>query len=276
MKKHSTKELKEIARKIRVETVKSLYTAQSGHPGSSLSIVEIITTLYFGGVLKYNPQNPNWEERDYFLLSNGHAVPGLYACLALAGFYPVDKLGGLRKIGTPLHGHPKRGTFPGIEISSGSLGQGLSVGIGMTLGLRIKNKKNKVLVMMSDGEQEEGSTWEAIMFAPKHQLNNLIAIIDKNGNQINGPTKVIMPALDPLADKYKAFNWEVVEIDGHDFPQILSAFRQADKAKGPFAIISHSVTGKGVSFMEGDYHWHHGKLSDDLFAQAMKDLKEVG
>jgi transketolase len=266
--------LKEIARRIRIETVKSLYAAQSGHPGSSLSIVDVLTALYFGGILKHDPQNPSWEERDYFLLSNGHAVPALYACLAVAGYYPVEKLEGLRRLGTGLEGHPKRGTFPGIEVSSGSLGQGLSVGVGIALGLKLLNKKNRVFVMMSDGEQQEGSTWEAVMFAPKHQLNNLIAIIDKNGNQINGPTKVIMPALDPLADKYRAFHWETVEIDGHNMSQILQAFRQGLSAEKPFVIISHSITGKGISFMEGDYHWHHGVLTESLFRKAMADLGE--
>lgn len=270
----SIEELQETARRIRVETVKSLYLAQSGHPGSSLSIVDVITALYFGGVLRYDPTNPEWEERDYFLLSNGHAVPGLYACLALAGFYPVEKLDGLRQIGTPMHGHAKRGTFPGIEISSGSLGQGLSVGIGIALGLVLQNRPNRVFVMMSDGDQQEGSTWEAVMFAPKHKFSNLVAIIDKNGNQINGPTNVIMPTLDPLADKYRAFHWQVLEIDGHDMAQILAAFELAIAAQGPVAIISHSVTGKGVSFMEGDYHWHHGVITDTLFSKAMQDLNE--
>ncbi|MEM4203795.1 MAG: transketolase [Candidatus Methanomethylicaceae archaeon] len=267
--------LQEIARRIRVETIKALHIAKSGHPGSSLSVVEILTVLYFGGVLKYNPINPEWEERDYFILSNGHAVPSLYACLALAGFYPVEKLSGLRQIGTPLEGHAKRGTFPGIEVSSGSLGQGLSVGIGIALGLKMQNRKNRVFVMMSDGEQEEGSTWEAIMFAPKHRLNNLIAIIDKNGNQINGPTHVIMPALDPLADKYRAFHWETVEIDGHNISQIFWALERSRSAQGPFAIIAHTITGRGVSYMEGDYHWHHGVITDDLFLRAMHDLGEV-
>lgn len=271
----SITKLKETARRIRCETVKSLRVAQSGHPGSSLSIADVLTALYFGGYLRHDPVNPNWEERDYFLLSNGHAVPGLYACLALAGFYPVEKLDGLRKLGTPMHGHAKRGTFPGIEISSGSLGQGLSMGIGIALGLKLQNKPNRVFVMMSDGEQQEGSTWEAIMFAPKHKLDNLIAIVDKNGNQINGPTHVIMPGLDPLAAKYQAFHWETAEIDGHDMSQILSALDQAVAANGPFVIISHTVTGKGVSFMEGDYHWHHGVITDELFIKAMRDLGEV-
>jgi len=269
----SSQQLGQTAKQIRRSTAKLLYQAQSGHPGSSFSIIDILTALYFANILKYNPKNPQWTGRDYFLLSNGHAAPGFYATLSHAGYYPLKKLKGLRQINTPLHGHPKRNTFPGVEMSSGSLGQGLSVGIGIALGLKMKNKKNQVYVMMSDGEQQEGSTWEALMFAPKHKLDNLIAIVDKNDNQINGPTAEIMPAMDPLAEKYKAFHWQTIEIDGHNFTQILKAFNQAQKAKGPFMIISHTVTGKGISFMEGDYHWHHGVLTDELYQQALKDLQ---
>lgn len=267
-------ELQEMARKVRVEMIKSFRIAKSGHPGSSLSIADVIAALYFGDVMKYDAKNPNWDERDYFLLSNGHAVPGLYACLALAGFYPVEKLDGLRMMGTLMEGHPKRGTFPGIETSAGSLGQGLSVGIGLALGFKLQNKPNRVFVMTSDGEQQEGSTWEAVMFAPKHKLDNLIVIIDKNGNQINGSTKDIMPGLDPLAEKYRAFHWETVEIDGHDMTQVMGALKQGLAASGPFAIIANTVTGKGISYMEADYHWHHGVVTDELFVKAMEDLGE--
>ena len=271
----SIERLQQAARRVRVETLKSFRIAKSGHPGSSLSIADVITALYFGGILKYDSKNPKWEERDYFILSNGHAVPGLYACLALAGFYPVEKLDGLRKFGTPMEGHPKRGTFPGIETSSGSLGQGLSVGIGIALGLKLQKKPNRVFVMTSDGEQQEGSTWEALMFGPKHELDNLVVIIDKNENQINGPTKEIMPGLDPLADKYRAFHWEVAEINGNDMTQVMQSLEQAVAASGPFAIISHTITGKGISFMENDYHWHHGVVDDELFLKAMNDLGET-
>jgi transketolase len=266
------RELEDIARKIRIETIKSLYAAQSGHPGSSLSIMDVLVALYFGGGLTHDPAKPDWEGRDYFLLSNGHAAPGLYACLAMAGYYPVEKLDGLRKIGTPLHGHPIRGTFPGVEISSGSLGMGLSIGIGIALGLKLKDKKNKVFVMMSDGEQEEGSTWEALMLAPKYKLDNLVAIVDDNESQINGPTREIMPTLDPLAEKYRAFHWEVVEIDGNNMGEVVGAFKQARKAKGPFIIISNTLIGKGVSYMEGDWRWHHGKISEEQYKIAMRDL----
>ncbi len=269
----SIAKLEATAKKIRRSLVKLFYQAQSGHPGSSFSIIDILVALYFGNLLKYNPKNPNWPGRDYFLLSNGHAVPGFYSTLAHAGYIPLNKLKGLRQYGTLLHGHPKRGTFPGIEISSGSLGQGLSIGIGIAIGLKMKKKTNKVIVMTSDGEQQEGSTWEAIMYAPKHKLNNLITIVDKNNNQINDSTSNIMPTMDTLTDKYQAFGWQTAEIDGHDFNQILKAFAKAKKSKGPFAIIANTVTGKGISFMEGDYHWHHGHVTKELYQQALKDLK---
>ena len=267
--------LQALARRARVETIKELYAAQSGHPGSSLSTMDVLIALYHGGFLKHDPRNPEWEERDYFILSNGHAVPGLYACLALAGYAPLEKLAELRRLGG-LEGHAKRGSFPGIEASSGSLGQGLSVGVGIALGLRRTNRSQRVFVMMSDGEQQEGSTWEAVMYAASQRLGNLVAIIDQNGNQINGPTHEIMPILDDLAPKYRAFGWEAIEIQGNDMDQVVAALERAtgERRDHPLAIISHTTTGKGVSFMEGDYHWHHGKLSDELFLKAMKDLGE--
>lgn len=268
-------ELTKIAREIRLKTIKLLFEASSGHPGSSLSMADILTALYFQPILKFDPKCPNWEGRDYFLLSVGHAVPVMYSTLTLAGYYPKAKLKGLRKFGTDLHGHAKRGTFPGIEISAGSLGQGLSVGVGLGLALNLDKKagnSSQVIVMMSDGEQEEGSTWEALMFASKHKLDNIIAVIDKNGSQINGPTSVVMPSLDPLGDKYKAFGWDVLEIDGHSFSQITKAFKEGYSSKKPFAIIAHTIMGKGVSFMEGDYKWHHGKLTEEQYKQALEDL----
>jgi transketolase len=271
---NNIQKLKEKARDIRVETVKSLYAGQSGHPGSALSIMEFLTAFYFGGFLKHNPEKPDWEGRDYFLLSNGHAVPGLYATLAMAGYYPVEKLDGLRRFGDPMHGHPKRGTFPGVEVSSGSLGMGLSIGIGIALGLKMKGMDNKVFVMMSDGEQEEGSTWEALMYAPNHKLDNIVAIVDDNESQINGYTKDIMPNLDPLAPKYRAFGWEVMEIDGNDMGEVIDALEKSKKADGPIIIISNTIIGKGVSFMEGKYEWHHGVLDKEQYKKAMEDLKK--
>lgn len=266
--------LKSKAAEIRIDTIKSLHNAQSGHPGSSLGIADILTVLYFGGVLEKRPDDPRWEGRDYFLLSNGHAVPGLYATLAHAGYYPVDKLvGGLRKFGSPMHGHPKRGTFPGVEISSGSLGQGLSIGIGIAIALKLKRMQNRVFVMMSDGEQEEGSTWEAIMYASKHKLDNIVAIIDKNGNQINGTTGKIMPGLDPLSEKYKAFHWNVLEVNGHDYEQLINGFKKAKEARKPFALIANTISGKGLAYKEGDYHWHSGKITDKIYTKAIANLE---
>lgn len=260
------------AQSLRRMAIDACYGAQSGHPGSALSTMDLLVTLYYGGHLQHDPASPAWEDRDYFILSNGHACPGWYAVLADRGYFGREELLNLRQINAGAQGHPHRGSLPGVEVSSGSLGQGLSVGIGLAYGLKLKQRSNKVYVMMSDGEQEEGSTWEAIMFAPKQQLNNLIAIIDKNQMQIDGRTKDVMPGLDSLADKYRAFNWEVIEIDGHDFAAIDLAFAQAQKAQGPVVIIATTVRGKGVSFMENSEHWHAGAIKDQEYEQAKKDL----
>lgn len=265
-------QLRQLAQKIRRLAIASLYKAQSGHPGSALSTMDILVALYFGGFLKYNPKKPSDPKRDYFLLSNGHACPGLYTILAEAGYFPAKKLETLRQLGSPLQGHPHRGSLPGIEISSGSLGQGLSVGLGLAYAHKINRKPNRVYVMMSDGEQEEGSTWEAVMLAGKLQLPNLIAIIDKNGMQIDGRTREVMPSLDPLAAKYQASGWHVIEIDGHKFKEISQALRRAQKSKKPVVIIAHTVRGRGVSFMENSDHWHAGAITTQQYQQAIKDL----
>lgn len=257
-------ELTELARRLRLEAVEMLYTAQSGHPGSALSTMDMLVALYFGGVL---------EKADHFLLSNGHACPGLYAVLAEAGYFPKKELRGLRQLGAGAQGHPHRGSLPGVEISSGSLGQGLSVGIGLAYAYKLQKKNRRIYVMMSDGEQEEGSTWEAVMLVPKLKLDNLIAIVDKNQFQIDGATADVMPGLDPLAEKYRAFNWEVFEADGHDMQAVLKALAEAKKLSGPTVIISHTVRGKGVSFMEGSTHWHAGAISDEQMKIARAELK---
>lgn len=268
----SVEELEKIAHQARIETLKELHIAQSGHPGSSLSCMDVLVALYFGEFLAHRPDDPNWADRDFFILSNGHAVPGLYAVLALAGYAPLAELNGLRKLDSRLEGHAKRGTFPGVEVSSGSLGQGLGVGLGIALGLQLQNRTNRTFVMMSDGEQQEGSTWEAVMYAGSRQVPGIVAIVDQNRNQINGPTHEIQPIMDELAPKYEAFGWESVEIDGNDMAQVAKALEAAIHAKHPYAIISHTVTGKGVAFMEGDFHWHHGIITDELFLQAMDGL----
>lgn len=249
-----------------------LYAAQSGHPGSALSTMDVLTTLFYAEHVRHDPSHPDAADRDVFLLSNGHACPALYAVLADRGYFPKEELQHLRQFGAGVQGHPHRGALPGIEISSGSLGQGLSVGIGLAYGMKLKEQPNTVYVMMSDGEQEEGSTWEAVMYAPKRKLDNLIAIIDKNEMQIDGATKDVMPGLDPLADKYRAFNWDVQEIDGHDFDAINTALINARDTSGPAVIIATTVRGKGVSYMEHSDHWHAGAISDEEFEQAKREL----
>jgi len=260
-----------VAKELRIKTIEALYDAGSGHPGSSMSVMDLLVTLYFGGILKFDAKKPKWEGRDIFILSNGHAVPALYAVLAKAGFFSEKELDGLRQFGKGAQGHPKRGSLPGIEISTGSLGQGLSVGIGMAYGFKIKKSKQKVYVIMSDGEQEEGSTWEAVMLAPKLGVN-IVAVIDKNKMQIDGATAQVMPNLDPLVEKYRAFGWNVQEIDGHNFGEIVEALHQTNN--GPSVIIANTIRGKGVSFMEGSPHWHAGKISEEQYRQAIKDISQ--
>lgn len=266
------KALTATAQQLRRAAIDMLFKAQSGHPGSALSTMDVLVALYFGGILQYDAQKPTSAERDYFILSNGHACPGWYTILAEAGYFPKEELDHLRQLNAAAQGHPHRGSLPGVEASTGSLGQGLSVGIGIAYAMKLQQKHNRVYVMMSDGEQEEGSTWEAIMFAPKQKLNNLIAIIDKNNMQIDGATEEVMPGLDPLADKYRAFNWHVQEIDGHNFQEIFAAVEQAQQADGPAVIIAHTIRGKGVSFMENSDHWHAGAITPEQYEQAKQDL----
>lgn len=259
----NVKELSQKARQLRLEAIDMLYQAQSGHPGSALSTMDALVALYFGGIL---------QPDDYFLLSNGHACPALYVVLAEAGYFPKKELQRLRQLGAGAQGHPHRGSLPGIKTSSGSLGQGLSVGIGLAYANVLKNKSSRIFVMMSDGEQEEGSTWEAIMLAPKLKLNNLVAIVDKNQFQIDGATKDVMPPLDPLAEKYQAFGWQVIKVDGHDLEALRLTFQEAKKSEGPVVIISQTIRGKGVSFMEGSTHWHAGAISKEQYEIAKREL----
>lgn len=267
------KHLEETARGLRKQVIEMLYEAQSGHPGSSLSGMDMLVTLFFDDLLKHDPEKPDMADRDYFILSNGHACPALYAVLAKRGYFLKDELKKLRQLGAGAQGHPHRGSLPGIEISSGSLGQGLSVGIGLALASRRrKQDKRTVYVMMSDGEQEEGSTWEAVMYAPKEKLDNLIALVDKNGMQIDGFTKKVMPTLDPLAAKYRAFGWHVQEIDGHNFKVIRKALVKAKQINKPAVIIAHTVRGKGVSYMENSEHWHAGAITREQYQVAMEEL----
>ena len=249
------KDLQMMANVVREDIISSLLAAKSGHSAGPLGMADVFTALYFN-VLKHNPKKPNWVERDRFILSNGHICPLLYAVMANSGYFPKKELFTLRKLGSRLQGHPHRSSLPGLETTSGPLGSGLSQAAGMALAFQRDNKSNLVWCSCGDGEQDEGNHWEAVMFAGKHKLHNLIVFTDRNYIQIDGNTEKVMP-LDPLDAKYKAFNWNVVTIDGNNMKQVLKTFQKARKNKGkPLMIIAKTVPGKGVKYMEGDYRWH--------------------
>jgi len=270
----SIKELKLMANTIRQDIIKSLTKAGSGHSAGSLGMADVFTALYFN-IMKHNPKKPLWNQRDFFVLSNGHICPGLYATLANAGYFRKKELLTLRKLGTRLQGHPHRSALPGLETTSGPLGSGLSQAAGMAYGLKMDRKSNKVFCLTSDGEHNEGNTWEGVLFAAKNKLDNLICMLDRNYIQIDGDTEEIMP-LDPIKDKYKAFNWHVIEIDGNDMKQILAALNKAKKNKRkPTMIIANNVPGKGVSYIEGDYHWHGKPPKPDEAEIALKQLEKT-
>ena len=268
----STAELKEMAKKLRRHVITMTATAGSGHPGGSLSAADIITALYFK-VLCYNPQNPQWSDRDRFILSKGHAAPILYAALAEAGYFPVAELATLRKLDSRLQGHTDRKFTPGVEMSAGSLGMGLSFAIGVALPARLDSKTYRTYVLLSDGECEEGETWEAALSAAHFKLDNLTAIVDYNGMQLSGWTRDIMN-LEPFTRKWQAFGWHTIDIDGHDFDQILSACRRAKKIKGkPTVIIARTIKGKGVSFMENNVAFHGKAPTWEEAERALKELE---
>ncbi len=247
------------AKHIRELILTSLAEAGSGHTGGSLDLVDVFTVLYFNH-LRHNPQNPLWAERDKVVLSIGHTAPVLYATLAAAGYFPEDEMLTLRKLGSRLQGHPSyEFRLPGVETCSGSLGQGLGVALGMALAAKMDGAPNRIFCIMGDGEQQEGSVWESAMAAAHHKLGNLCAIIDRNRLQIDGSTEKVM-AIDPLRDKWTAFGWNAIEIDGHDFGQIMMALEMADKEQDrPTVIIANTIMGKGVKSIENDYKWH-GKV----------------
>ena len=270
------KEKKEMLQKkatdIRVDIIEMLCEAGSGHSGGSLSIADIFAYLYFSGDLKLDPKNPLMKDRDRIVLSKGHACPVLYAALIEKGYIDRTNLKTLRKFGSILQGHPDMKKVPGIEMSTGSLGQGLSAGVGMALGLRLDNYPSNVFVIIGDGEVEEGQIWEAAMAAANYKLGNLIGILDKNGLQIDGFTKDIMNS-EPLADKWRAFGWEVFEINGHNFDEIEDAIKKAKEIKDrPVMIIAHTVKGKGVSFMENQCGWHGKAPSPEEKDKALSEL----
>lgn len=253
----STLQLERKAIDIREDIIKMLLEAKSGHSAGPLDLADIFASLYFK-VLAHDPKNPAWEPRDRVVLSCGHTAPVLYATLAEAGYFPKEELMTLRKLGTRLHGHPHNLALPGIETSSGPLAQGTSQAVGMALALAMDHRRNRVYLVMSDGEQQEGQTWEAVMFAGSRKLHNITAIIDRNNIQIDGFTEDVLP-LDDLAAKYRAFNWHVLEVDGHNHREIVDACLEAKAIyEKPTVIIAHTIPGKGVDFMEGDYKWHGG------------------
>ncbi len=267
----SVDELKRIANHIRVEIIKMIGTAGSGHPGGSLSAVELLVGLYFR-VLRHDPQNPAWPDRDRFILSKGHGCPVLYATYAEAGYIDPAVLSTLRKLGSPLQGHPDKRMLPILEASTGSLGQGLSIGIGMALAARMDKKAYHTFVMIGDGESQEGQIWEAAMFAGYHKLANLTAIVDYNKQQLDDFTAKIID-LEPLVEKWTSFGWNAVEIDGHDFNQVIPALEEARSAtRKPTVIIAHTVKGKGVSFMENNIKWHGVAPKPEEVAAALKEL----
>lgn len=267
-------ELKKTANKIRKGIVSAVHSAKAGHPGGSLSAADIFTYLYFEK-MKIDPANPRMEERDRFVLSKGHTAPGLYAALAYRGFFPVEDLATLRRLGSYLQGHPCMNHIPGVDMSSGSLGQGISAAAGMALAGKMDGKGYRVYTLLGDGELQEGQVWEAAMFAGHYKLDNLVVIVDNNGLQIDGPIEDVCSPY-PIDKKFEAFQFHVIHADAHDFDSLREAFREAENTREmPAAVIAHSIKGKGISFMEGDAGWH-GKAPDDMqYETAMAELEKI-
>ncbi|MGC4114680.1 MAG: transketolase [Myxococcales bacterium] len=265
--------LKELSKGFRVDIIEMLEKAGSGHPGGSLSVIDLVTALYFHQ-MRHDPKNPKWPERDRFVLSKGHAVPAQYAALAGAGYFPKSELASLRVLGSRLQGHPVNSLCPGIEACTGSLGQGLSVAQGMAMASKVDGGKFHVWCVIGDGEMQEGQIWEAAMSCAKYGLDNLTCILDYNKGQIDGHIKDVMPE-EPVADKWRAFNWNVLTVDGHDFNQILDAYAEALRVKGkPTFIIANTIKGKGVSFMEDRCEWHGATPNKDQTAKALAEIKQ--
>ena len=266
------KQLQLTACKVRMGIIESTFSAKCGHPGGSLSAAEMFTYLYFKE-MNIDPQNPKWEDRDRFVLSKGHTAPGLYSALALRGFFPVEDLKTLRKIDSYLQGHPNMNTVPGVDMSTGSLGQGVSTAAGMALAAKHAGKACRVYTLLGDGEIQEGQCWEAFMFAAHYKLDNFVAIIDNNGLQIDGDVAKVMSPY-PITGKLEAFGFKVIAIDGHDFDQIEAALNTARETKGqPTAIVMTTVKGKCVSYMENDAGWHGKAPNAAEYEQAMRELK---
>ncbi len=266
-------ELKKMANNVRKGIVTSTHSAKAGHPGGSLSAADVFTYLYFEE-MNIDPKNPKDENRDRFVLSKGHTAPGLYSALAYRGYFPVEDLTTLRKLGSYLQGHPNM-HIPGVDMASGSLGQGISAAAGMALGGKLSNKDFRVYTLLGDGEIEEGQVWEAAMFAGFRKLDNLCVIVDNNGLQIDGPIDQVCSPY-PIDKKFEAFNFHVINVDAHDFDALRAAFKEARETKGmPTCIVLHSLKGKGVSFMEGSVDWHGKAPNDEEYAVAMADLAKI-
>jgi len=269
---NNVRELKLIANNIRIDVVKMLHEAKSGHPGGSIGLADIITVLYFNA-MTYNPQKPEWEERDRLILSNGHVCPVLYSAMAEAGYFPKEELMSLRKLGSRLQGHPHRSALPGLETSSGPLGQGLSQAVGMAIVAKTEHKHWRTYCIVSDGEQDEGQSWEAALLASKYKLGNLTVIMDRNNIQIDGTTYEVLP-LEPLADKYKSFGWNVIKVNGHYIQGLLDAIKKAKEVTDkPTIIIAKTVPGKGIPFMEYMVEWHGKVPGKEQTEEAIKVLK---
>ncbi len=270
-------ELKLCANEMRKDIVAMIAQAGSGHPGGSLSCADILTALYFGGVLTYDAENPQMEGRDRFVMAKGHAAPALYAALAHAGYFPREELMSLRKLGSRLQGHPDMNLVPGVEVSTGSLGQGLSVCAGMCCGLRLQNSNAHVFTILGDGETQEGQVWEAAMFAAHQKLDHLVAIIDHNHLQIDGNIETVCSPED-LCAKFAAFGWDVHTVDGHDIAALIEVLCavKADHSEKPHVIVAETIKGKGVSFMENQAGWHGSAPNAEQAAQALKELEEAG
>ncbi|MEG2477483.1 transketolase [Gordonibacter sp.] len=267
-------ELERRANEMRIDIVRMIAEAGSGHPGGSLSSADILTALYFGGVLKHDPENPQDASRDRFILAKGHAAPALYAVLAQAGYFPREELLSLRKLGSRLQGHPDSNQLPGVEVSTGSLGQGLSIAAGTAAGLVLEGGDQAVFALLGDGECQEGQVWEAAMFAAHRRLDNLVAIVDRNGLQIDGCTADVCDPGD-LGAKFAAFGWDVHEVDGHDVSALVRALAEAkaDRTGKPHVLIAHTVKGKGVSFMENEAGWHGKAPNADQLTCALSELE---
>lgn len=274
MKDEQKKALQQTANKVRRGAVEAVYAAQSGHPGGSLSIADVMTYLYFQE-LRIDPENPRWEDRDRLVLSKGHVCPALYAALALRGYFPVEELKTFRRVGSRLQGHPDLNKCPGVDFTAGSLGQGVSAAVGMALAGKLAGKNYRVYTILGDGEIQEGQVWESAMFAAQHKLDNLCYIIDNNGLQIDGDIADVCSPY-PIDEKFAAFGFETINANGHDFDEIEAAFDKAKKVQGkPVAIIFKTVKGKGISFMENQASWHGAAPNAEQYEVAVKDLDKI-